>query len=281
MDKPNPINIYPELVNSRDPIAINIVNNYNNIYNNYLLFTHQNDKNPDVPILDTTATQIQNSFDDITKIITPCIIDSTPYANPNPRCKTQKCKWMVEVEKIHIEFITYITSMVSSGSAIKKEYEFLPFFMITNYLNLVTTTPSNKSIFDSSSKPTYFLCANVPYNPRSLDPKLQAQYNALMDRMKTQLTNKDTRQSDAALISFLLYILLPVVVFIVLILLYVNQSKKSQVQPTAPTSTENINVLVNSSANSSELAPDKPKTGGAVYDTINFFTTLGLKLFRV
>jgi len=279
MDKLNPINKYPDLVNSKDPNAINIVNSYNNIYNNYLIFTRQSNSNPDVSILDTVSTQIQNNFDNITDILKPCITDSTSYANPNPRCNTQKCKWMFQVEKLHVEFIIYISTMVNTGSPIKKEYEFLPFFVITNYLNLITTTNSNKSIFDSSSKPTYFLCANIPYNPRSLDPKLQSQYNTLMNRMNTQLANKDTRQSDAMIISFLSFILLPVVILIILILLYVNHGKKTQV---APVLSENVNVLVNSSSNSSELEPANPnKTGGAVYDTINFITSLGLKLFRV
>ena len=87
--------------------------------------------------------------------------------------------------------------------------------------------------------------------------------------MNTQLTNKDTRQSDTALINFLLYILLPIVIFIVLILLYVKYAKKSE---SNTTTTENSPVVLNVTSSES------PTSGGKVNDTLNFITRMGLHI---
>jgi hypothetical protein len=286
MTKPNPLNDYPNLLKSTDLDAINIVNNYKNIYDNYIIFSNQNNTSPDISILDNAATQIQKSFDDNTNIINSCIKDTRPYSNPNPRCTDNpSCLWSSDIENINLSFFILISEMVGNGSTSKNEYQFLPFFMMDNFTGAITNTPSNYSPYDSQTKPTYYLCSSIAYNSKSLDPKLMSQFQLMKARMQAQLTNKETRQNDAALISFLLYILLPTVIFVILILLYLKHSKSTPelaassgtTAVPAPVTTTEMPVLVNTS---SEPTP-QVKTGGAVYDTINFITTLGLKLFRI
>ena len=45
---PDPINNYPNILNSTDPIATSIKNNFNIIYNNYIIFSNENDNTTDL-----------------------------------------------------------------------------------------------------------------------------------------------------------------------------------------------------------------------------------------
>ena len=265
---PDPINNYPNILNSTDPVATSIRNNFNNIYNNYLLFSNENDNTKDLTILDTSASNIQNSFNKITDIIMPCIKDTTPYDNPNPRCSLPQCMWVNEVEMLFMDYLPIIIMMTNSN--VKEQYQFLSFFIIQNLVDSITSNTTNYSASDN----TYYLCSSNEnpsgYKKREPDPKLSAAYNALIKKMNTQLKNKDTRQTDTAWINFLLYIVLPIVIFIVLILLYVKYAKKSE--SITPSSSENVPVL---NVTSSEPLP---KSGGKVTDTLNFITRMGLHI---
>lgn len=265
---PDPINNYPNILNSTDPIAISIRNNFNIIYNNYIIFCNENDNTTDLTKLDTSASNIQNSFNKITDIIMLCINDSTPYDNPNPKCSLPKCIWVKEVELLCLDYLPLIMRMTQTG--VKEQYSFLSFFFIHNLVNAITSNEANYSISDS----LYYLCSSYEnpsgYKKRNPDPKLSAAYNALIKKMNTQLTNKDTRQSDTAWINFLLYILLPIVIFIVLILLYIKYAKKSESNTII---SENAPDVLN--VNSSD---SQPKSGGKVTDTLNFITRMGLHI---
>jgi hypothetical protein len=265
---PDPINNYPNILNSTDPLATSIKNNFNNIYNNYLIFSNENDNTTDLTKLDISASNIQNSFNKITDIIMPCINDPTPYDNPNPRCSLPKCIWVREVEMLCLDYLPMIMMMTQNG--VKEQYQFLSFFVIQNLVDAITSNKSNYSVSDD----IYYLCSSSEnpsgYKKREPDPKLSAAYNALIKKMNTQLTNKDTRQSDTAWINFLLYILLPIVIFIVLILLYVKHAKKSE---SNITTSENAPVVLNVTSSESQ-----PKSGGKVTDTLNFITRMGLHI---
>ena len=264
---PNPLLNYSNLTKSSDSVATNIVTNFTNIYNNYVIFCNQNDNLTDLSILDTAATNIQNSFNNIVTIITPCITDSTPYSNPNPKCTANNnCLWASDIERIFVDFLPLLMNMSMNG--VKQQYKFISFFIIQNFIDLITTTKSNFSVINNK----YYLCANIPYNTRSTDPILQAEYNAMTARMNVQLNSKNTRQADATLINFLLYILLPTVIFIILILMYVHYSKKSEDNIVVTPSPETLHI-------STTESPTHPKAGGRSGDTLQFITRMGLQLF--
>jgi hypothetical protein len=264
---PNPINNYPDILKSTDPIATSIVSNFNNIYNNYVIFCNENDNTTDLTKLDTSASNIQNSFNKITDIIMSCIKDSTPYNNPNPKCSLPQCIWVKDCELLCLDYLPLLMIMTQNG--VKEQYNFLSFFFIHNLVESITSNEANYSLLDK----TYYLCSSNEnpsgYKKRNPDPKLSAAYNALMKKMNTQLTNKDNRQADTAWINFLLYILLPIVIFIVLILLYIKYAKKSESTTTA---SENMPVVLNVTSS------EQPKSGGKVTDTLNFITRMGLHM---
>jgi hypothetical protein len=263
----NPVLNY-SINTSSDPIAISIVNNFKIVYNNYVAFVSVDDNSKDTSILDNAATQIQINFDKITDIMMPCTSDPTSYLI---KCTSNDaCKWSSDVEKIALDFIILISGMTTSK--IKEEYQFVSFFMIRKFYDAITNNEGNfePAVVKSgsstltpsgSSRKVYFLCGNIQYGARLTDPVLEARFNAHRARMQVQLENKNQREYDRSIITFLLYILLPVVVFILLILTYVKHSKSDAAH---------------------KKVDDFPiKTGGALYDTINFIGTIGKKIFRV
>jgi len=255
--KPNPILDYTNIINSSDPIAIKIVASFNNIYNNYVTFCNTIDNPVDVSGLDNAATQIENNFNDITNLMLPCINDPTPF---NVKCvNSNNCKWSSDVENISLEFVTLIAGMAPPIIPIKSQYTFVAFYMIIRFYDSIFANKANYNAAASTITDTYTLCANMTYRPKSTDPKLVAQYNLVKKRMQILQENKNTRQSDLASYNFLLYILLPTVIFIILMLLYVNHTKKIKNIPDAQPS---------------------PTTGGALYDTLNFISTIGMKFIR-
>lgn len=272
---PNPLlkPEYSNLVNSSDPVAKNIVNDFTNIYINYVTFTNINSNVVDTAGLDNAATQIENSLNNIINILTPCATDPTPYSTPSIKCRLPACTWSNSIERLMVDFLVLFFKMTSPGET-KSEYEFITFIAISNISQLITNTPNNKDPYNT--KPTYYLCSDTKYYPMSPDEELQSQYNALKSRMLTQQTNKGTRQTDLMITQFLTYILLPTVIFIIAILLYLNFSSKKTNIVTSPVTSEQILTGVTTT----EPAPNV-KTGGAFYDTLNFFTTLSANLFRI
>jgi uncharacterized membrane protein YgcG len=106
----------------------------------------------------------------------------------------------------------------------------------------------------------YYLCSGYPITSKSTDPALKKAFDALQARMKAQSQAKDQRVNDETTKNFLTYILLPTVIFIVLMVLYVFFFKPSTSTPAPAASV---------------------KTGGALYDTLNFISTIGLKFIRI
>jgi hypothetical protein len=254
--KPNPLLNY-SINTSPDPTAIKIVSSFNIIYSNYIIICNTADNATDTSEIDNAASQILSSFGDITNIILPCINDPTPYGT---KCTSNNnCTWASDIENISLDFIILLSAATPSSTAsnitIKSEYQFVPFYMVDGLYNAIMKNKANLLTVGNPTKPTYYLCAGTPYNPRSTDPNLVLAYNKLTNKMNLLLQSNNSRLSDQMIINFLLYILLPTVVFIILILLYVKYTKKT---------------------------PDTPiaKTGGALSDTLNFIGNIGLKIIR-
>jgi len=267
--KPNPLFEYNYLINaSTDSNAISIVNNYKKIYDNYVDFFNVSNTSADTTVLDNAATQILKNFDNIVNIIMPCITDPTSYTI---KCTTNNaCVWASDVEQISLQFVILIASMTSVGD-LKSQYEFISFYMIRKLYDPITESSGNYSQINSSITPTYYLCANIPYRPRSDDPKLKAQFDKLSKKMETLQKNKDVRESDRTLINFLLYILLPTVIFILLIVAYVKYSKNNAAAASKAAAASNVAAT--------DVEP--PKVGGALYDALNFIGTISSKLMRI
>jgi len=264
---------YNELTNSPDKDAKNIVYQFTNIYDNYVIFTKTSDTVVDTTGLDNIATQIENSFNNINLIITPCVTDMrAPMSNYDSKCSDNVCKWAGFIEYLMMDFFVLITNMTNNVGDIKSQYKFLGFIALNNFNELITSTDTNYNPFVKK----YYLCSDTSYQPPSSDPELQKLFNTVQSRMATQQANKNTRQNDNMIQQFLSYILLPTVIFIILILLYLKYTKKtSDNVPISTTDSEHI--LTNGTT-----SPETPtKTGGAFYDTLNFITTIGLTLFRV
>ena len=254
--KPNPIlsSKYSDITTSTDSNAIELVTNFKKIYDNYVIFSNTPNNVVDTSPLDDVATQIQSSFNIITKISTPCISSTTPYAD---KCKTDICKWSADVENLAQEFAMLILDMTMGKGDIKEQYKFIGFYMTHDFFDLIT---NNKTGNFNSMNNKYYLCSGYPITSKSTDPALKKAFDALQARMKAQSQAKDQRVNDETTKNFLTYILLPTVIFIVLMVLYVFFFKPSTSTPAS-------------------AAP--VKTGGALYDTLNFISTIGLKFIRI
>jgi hypothetical protein len=112
------------------------------------------------------------------------------------------------------------------------------------------------------------------------NPALEKQYNALLTKMGVQVSLRDTRQFNFGLIQFLLYILLPTVIFIILILLYVRHVQNSKLIEAAAKA-----ALVNNTATSDSIPIIVPQTteehhttdnkiGGSISDLLGFLSYL-------
>jgi hypothetical protein len=257
--KPNPIlsSKYSDITTSADSNAIDIVTNFKKIYDNYVIFSNTPNNVVDTTPLDNAATQIQTSFNVITKISTPCISSTTSYT---VKCDTDLCKWSADVENLAQEFAMLILGMTMSKGDIKEQYKFIGFFMTHDFFDLIT---NNKTGNFNSINSKYYLCSEYPITSKSTDPALKKAFDALQARMKAQSQAKDQRVNDEATKNFLTYILLPTVIFIILMLLYVFIFKPKTTTP----------------APAASAAP--VKTGGALYDTLNFISTIGLKFIRI
>lgn len=269
--KPNPLldPQYSNIVSSNDPDAIIIVNNFKNIYNNYVTFSNTAKDVVDTVPLDNAAVQIQTSFDEITKKLTPCINDPTDYRKSTKCASNSNCKWAADVENLAMEFIILTSNMTINNGELKEQYKFIGFFITLTFVDLITNNKTgNFNPYDQK----YYLCTGNPYVPKSSDPALKKAFDALQARMVAQRNNNNQRVSDETTKNFLLYILLPTVIFIILMLIYVFVFRAKKSEP--------VTSITGSEEPPKTGSEESPKTGGALYDTLNFISTIGLKLIR-
>jgi hypothetical protein len=277
--KPDPLNNpdYSPLVTSNDPNAIKITNNFRSIYRNYVLFDSENDNNGNINNLDYASSQIQNSINDLITIITPCATSTDA-----DKCISNICHYVTYVEQILSDYFIIFTDLTSSLRGIKSNFSFLQFFLIKKISDIVT---NNKSNYDPGNK-DYLLCTDgIYYYPKSDDPNMQKQYQKVIGGMEVQVTKRDTRQNNNGIIQFLLYILLPTVIFIILILLYVRHVQNSKIleqneknMQSSVSSTDSIPIITPYSNSHSE-DKSKDKVGGTIFDILGFITNVGLKFF--
>jgi hypothetical protein len=217
----NPIltNKYSILVASQDPIAKEIVSNATDIYNNIVTFN----TSIDIPTLDNSAVNIQNAFNKLINLASPC----ASVSNRGSNCSSiAVCKFVSYIEDLYLDLFLLISSpSVLTGE--KSEYKFLPFFMTLYISNMVTSNPNNQNKFELP-KIRYRLCKSQFYEPVNSSASMSAEYKKILARLSKKQLEITERQTSTSSINILLYILLPTVVFIVLILLYVQYVRKAK-----------------------------------------------------
>jgi hypothetical protein len=125
--------------------------------------------------LDKYALAIHDNFTSLANIVKPCAI-----SKDRTKCSQSICKYVDEVQQVNIAYIN--TLGLITAPANKKKYQFI-FFYAQYYLNnIITTNPNNQS-----SDRNYYLCGSATYQPRSEDPMMKAQYDALMVNASTEL----------------------------------------------------------------------------------------------
>lgn len=220
MSLKNPIlnDKYSSLIASQDPIAKQIVKNVTDIYNNLVIFNSSND----ILTFDNSIVNIQNTFNKLIDIATEC----ASISNRLPNCSsTPSCKFVNYIEDLYLD-IFILTTTVIENKGKKEQYGFLPFFMTLYMSNMVTSNPNNQNKFELP-KVKYYLCSSS-YEPVGASSSKTDQYNEFLDRMKVKQTTVVDRQSSTNSINILLHILLPTVIFIILILLYVQYVRKAK-----------------------------------------------------
>jgi hypothetical protein len=211
---------YSSLRISNDPNAKQIVNSATSIYNNIIIFSTSND----VPALDNSILDIQDKFNDLISLATPC----SSISNAD-KCSTPICNFVSDIEKIYLDLFIMLSGLTAFNQKSKENYSFITFFMTYYFSNMVISNPNNQNRF-ALPKVQYLLCSGTTYQPAGLTPSQTTQYNALMSRMTKQRTTTVVRQETNNSKQFLLYILLPTVVFIILVLLYIKHVKQAAIQ---------------------------------------------------
>jgi hypothetical protein len=217
----NPIlaNKYDTLRTSTDPVAQKIVLNVTNIYNNTVIFN----SSKDIQILDRSILDIQNDFNDLIKLATPCASISN-----TDKCSTPTCNFVAFIENIFLDLVILLSSNPAFNDSLKSNYDFINFFIVYYFSNMIISNPNNQDKY-SLPKIVYTLCSGQSYQPSGLSASQKDKYDALLSRMTEKQETTIVRQESNNSINLLLYILLPSVVFIVLVLLYIKQSRQAAI----------------------------------------------------
>ena len=218
---PNPIlgSKYDTLRLSSNPTAQKIVSLTTDIYNNAVIFN----KSTNVQELDNSILDIQSKFNELIEIATPC----SSISNTD-KCNTPVCNFVAYIENIYLDLFLLLNSLPGFEDQEKKEYSFITFFMTYYFSNMVTSNPSNQDKY-SLPKIVYRLCAGQTYRPSGLSPSLSSKYDILLARMQKTQAKTIVRQETNNSMNFLLYILLPSIVFIILVLLYIKHSRQAAI----------------------------------------------------
>jgi len=220
----NPLNSgYNNLTSSSDPVAQRIVNDFTIIYNNAVTIHNSNDVNT----LDTSAVLIMNTYKDVINIATPC----ASISNTN-KCSMPVCNWISDLERLYFDFLMLIYTMRELDTdPIKKNYQFIPFFMTNQFATMIYNNPNNLNEIDP---PIYILCSGNNYSPPGGgSPSMTDLWNKLNKQMDIQQTAVIKRTETEDHFNFLLYILLPTAVTIIIILIYIKYAKNAKLEEMA------------------------------------------------
>jgi hypothetical protein len=221
---PNPIldPKYNDLRAATDSVSLKIVDNVNEIYNQALLFNSAKD----ITTMDRLILDIQSKFIEIKNFAAPCASLSNTDKCTTPICNSPP-NIVSNIEIIYTDLIAFFSTLPAYISSDNSNYKFLTDLIIYDFTNMITRNPSNRDIYNEN--PTYYLCAGTSYVPSGLSPSESSKYAQILSRAVIQQKETVTRDSANSSINFLLYILLPTVVFIVLLLLYIRHVRQAAI----------------------------------------------------
>jgi hypothetical protein len=221
---PNPIlaTKYNDLRAATDPISQKIVSNMNYIYDQAVIFNSATD----IPTMDNSIINIQEKFVEIKKYAEPCASLSN-----TDKCTTAICNsppnLVKYIETIYIDLIIFFQSLPTYTASENSNYTFLLYLIMYDFTNMITSNPSNRDIYNDT--PKYYLCSGTSYEPHGLSPSQSGKFAKLISKSIINQKATTARNDAATSINFLLYILLPSVVFIVLILLYIRNVRQAKI----------------------------------------------------
>lgn len=165
----------------------------------------------------STSLAIMDNLKKIINIMKPCA--SSTDIN---KCSKDICKYVPEIQVVFNAY-TVILMLVTSPK-IKSKYTFLPFYSQYYLIDAVTSNPNNQQFG------TYYLCGDSSYQPKSDDPDMMAQYQALMTVADTQLT---TVQNENAIYTYfviaIIIVVLIIVIFIIKYFFFNNNKTKLKI----------------------------------------------------
>lgn len=215
-------NKYKDLREATDSISKKIVSNLNTIYDQAIIFNSATD----IQILDSTILDIQNKYVEIINFIRPCASVSNIDKCNTPICNTPK-NLAINIETIYAELIAFFHSLPGYTNPSNSSYRFLTDLIIFDFTNIITSNPSNRDIYNPI--PTYYLCSGSSYVPSGLSPSHSGKYAEILARAVVAQKATVARHGSNTSINFLLYILLPTVIFIVLVLLYIRHVRQAAI----------------------------------------------------
>ena len=193
-----------------DSTLQSINNAFNTIFTNVTTF---NNELSNTQTWNSTSLAIMDNLKKIINIMKPCA--SSTDIN---KCSKDICKYVPEIQVVFNAY-TVILMLITSPK-IKKKYTFLPFYSQYYLIDAVTSNPDNQQFG------TYYLCGDSSYQPKSDDPDMAAQYQALMAVAETQLTT--VQNENTIYIYFVtaaIIILLIIVIFIIKYFFFNTKSK--------------------------------------------------------
>ena len=236
---PNPFlaSKYNDLRAATDPISKKIVSNMDYIYDQSIIFNSATD----IATMDSSTINIQEKFVEIKKYAEPCASISNTDKCTTPICNSPP-NLVKYIESIYIDLIIFIRSLPKYSASENSNYTFLLNLIIYDFTNMITSNTSNRDIYNDT--PKYYLCSGTSYEPHGLSPSQSGKYAKIIAASVVNQKTTTARNDATTSINFLLYILLPSVVFIVLILLYIRNVRQAQIDD------EDMNFALNSIRNS-------------------------------
>ena len=161
---------------------------------------------------DSSALAIMDNLKNIVNIVKPCA--SSTDIN---KCSTDICKYVAEIQVVFNAYTIIFTRITSPNN--KKNYKFLSFYSQYYLIETITLNPHNQRFGN------YYLCGDSFYQPRSDDPEMASQYQALMKVAETQLSTVQNNYKIYVYIATAVSIIVLIIVIFIIKYLFFNKSE--------------------------------------------------------
>jgi len=194
-----------------DSTLQSINNAFGTIFSNVTTF---NNEESNSHTWDSSSLAIMDNLKNIINIMKPCA--SSTDIN---KCSQDMCKYVPEIQVVFNAYTVILMKVTSPKN--KKKYSFLPFYSQYYLIDSVTSNPNNQQFG------TYYLCGDSSYQPKSDDPEMAAQYQALMGVAQEQLTT--VQNNNNTYIYLVIAVIVIVIIIIILLIKYYFFNTKSKI----------------------------------------------------